>query len=259
MVFLQDLSPRWERVSVPSASGSAVRLAVAVLVLAAGISAGASQHVELCAYLVLALALAIAWGAPFRALMAYLRRAGLFLGVFLALLLIFNWRAPFLILGVADLEVPVSRPALAFGMAAVERGLLAVLVGGGLFLGSGPTALVAALEKYRVPGSAVTLLFLMFRYAGVLGDEARRVDTARRSRQVGRWMGPRTLARMSQGFLLRTYERSERVYLAMCSRGFEGRIPVVADSPLERSTYAVGGVTVALVVFVKLWFVLRSG
>jgi len=255
-VHTQDLS-RWG--GEPSGLESALRLGLAVVLLAAGFTAPTAHHGELGLYIALALALAAVWRTPARATLRYLRRAALFLAVFTVLLLVFNWRKPYQVVEVWGARVALSAHGLAFAAAAVERAVLAVLVGGTLYLTLGPSGILAGVETWRVPHSAATILFLIFRYAGVLVGEAGRIQTARRSRQVGsRWVRFGTLAQMSQRFLLRTYDRAERVYLAMCARGFDGRVPVLADAPARRLTWAIGGVTVGLIVLAKLWPVLRA-
>jgi cobalt/nickel transport system permease protein len=89
------------------------------------------------------------------------------------------------------------------------------------------TGVCLALQKLRVPDVLVTQLLLLFRYIFVLGDEVLRMGRARRLRSVGRrGMGWRVYGQMLGQLLLRTFARSQRVYLAMKSRGFEGEVRV---------------------------------
>ncbi|PWQ89310.1 cobalt ECF transporter T component CbiQ, partial [Enterococcus faecium] len=90
--------------------------------------------------------------------------------------------------------------------------------------------LPVALSRLRVPALVVSVLTLMIRYIDVLTAEARRMRMARISRgdsptmlhQVG------ATARGVGSLFLRSYERGERVYLAMPSRGFDGHVPHLA-------------------------------
>jgi cobalt/nickel transport system permease protein len=87
-----------------------------------------------------------------------------------------------------------------------------------------------ALSRLGVPGIMVSMLTLMIRYIDVLTAEAGRMRMARMSRGDS----PRALhqaAAIAKGIgalFLRSYERGERVYLAMLSRGFDGRVPQLA-------------------------------
>jgi cobalt/nickel transport system permease protein len=76
----------------------------------------------------------------------------------------------------------------------------------------------------------------MVRYVHVLLDEARRMRIAR----VSRGADPRflwQLAGLATGFgalFLRSFERGERVYVAMLSRGYNGRMPLTGQTPAAR-------------------------
>ncbi|MCW1959899.1 MAG: cobalt ECF transporter T component CbiQ [Mycobacterium sp.] len=90
--------------------------------------------------------------------------------------------------------------------------------------------LPSALSRLKVPPLITSVLILMIRYIDVLSAEAARMRMARMSRGDS----PRTLHQIaatakSVGTLfLRSYERGERVYLAMLSRGYDGHVPPLA-------------------------------
>ena len=87
--------------------------------------------------------------------------------------------------------------------------------------------LPVALSRLGVPALITSVLVLMVRYVDVLSAEANRMRIARLSRGDS----PRTLpqaaaiAKSVGTLFLRSYERGERVYLAMLSRGFQGSVP----------------------------------
>ena len=93
--------------------------------------------------------------------------------------------------------------------------------------------LLGGLERLRVPQVMVGITAFMIRYADVLGDEVRRMNIARQSRGGGggRVGQVRALASTAGTLFVRSYERGERVYLAMESRGYAGTMP-------DRSTVA---------------------
>ena len=82
--------------------------------------------------------------------------------------------------------------------------------------------LLRTLRALRVPALLVTVLALMYRYLFVLVDEAERMQRARRSRsfsgrRVHAWA---SLATLAGQLFVRSSERAERIYAAMCARGW---------------------------------------
>jgi len=85
------------------------------------------------------------------------------------------------------------------------------------------SALLRVLWRIRVPSLLVTTLALMHRYLFVLVDEAGRMTRARRSRTFSRdrasaW---RSSASVIAHLFVRSSERAERIYAAMCARGWK--------------------------------------
>lgn len=79
------------------------------------------------------------------------------------------------------------------------------------------------LRSVRVPPILLTVLALMYRYVFVLVDEAERMTRARRSRtfegsHVRTW---HLLGSVIGQLFVRSTERAERIYAAMCARGWE--------------------------------------
>jgi cobalt/nickel transport system permease protein len=70
------------------------------------------------------------------------------------------------------------------------------------------------------------LLSFLYRYLFLVSDDLMRMQRAERARDPGgrRWFTVKAFARMAGVLFIRTYERAERIYLAMCSRGFDGTI-----------------------------------
>lgn len=82
--------------------------------------------------------------------------------------------------------------------------------------------LLEVLRKMHVPGLLVTTLALMYRYLFVLVDESQRMRRARASRTFvsdkrRTWRG---LAAVVGQLFVRASVRAERVYAAMCARGW---------------------------------------
>ena len=82
--------------------------------------------------------------------------------------------------------------------------------------------LLRTLRALRVPALLVTVLALMYRYLFVLVDEAERMQRARRSRSFSgrRAHAWASLATLAGQLFVRSSERAERIYAAMCARGW---------------------------------------
>jgi len=82
--------------------------------------------------------------------------------------------------------------------------------------------LLRVLKSWRMPALLVTTLSLMYRYLFVLVDEGQRMRRARESRTFvpQRAWAWRTLATVVSQLFIRSSERAERIYAAMCARGW---------------------------------------
>ena len=124
----------------------------------------------------------------------------------------------------------VSSTGLAAAWTVLAKGLSGVLAAVAFAVTTRPTDLVAALQRLHAPDLVVLVLSFMVRYLGVVTDELSRMRVARESRAF-RGRGVRAwpvLAASSGALFVRSYERGERVHLAMLSRGFSGRLPSVS-------------------------------
>jgi cobalt/nickel transport system permease protein len=79
------------------------------------------------------------------------------------------------------------------------------------------------LRRIRVPALLITTIALMHRYLFVLVEEAETMRRARSSRTftVQRWWQWRVLATVAGQLFIRASGRAERIYAAMCARGFK--------------------------------------
>ncbi|MDY6785246.1 MAG: cobalt ECF transporter T component CbiQ [Cyanobacteriota bacterium] len=110
--------------------------------------------------------------------------------------------------------------------------LLSLLALNLLTLTTSVSALLNALIALRVPPLLVATLASMYRYISVLAREFNALRRAAASRNLAggdRWQRF-VLGNMMGTLFIRTYERGERVYRAMLSRGYQG-VPVVEDVP----------------------------
>ena len=125
--------------------------------------------------------------------------------------------------------------------------------------------LLEGLARLRLPRLMVAIISLMYRYLAVLTGEASRMMRARSSRMASVEGGKRpgwtwqakVVGNMVGSLFIRSYERSERVYLAMQSRGYSGHIPHVHERPLRATGWLalIAGVALlgAFQVSARLW------
>ena len=93
---------------------------------------------------------------------------------------------------------------------------------------TGFNAVCESLMKMGMPKPFVVQLLFFYRYIFVLTDEAERMVRARSLRAFNsKVMGFRTFISLVSHLLLRTLDRAERIYRAMCCRGFDGHIRII--------------------------------
>jgi cobalt/nickel transport system permease protein len=87
--------------------------------------------------------------------------------------------------------------------------------------------LLRGFQRLHLPKVFVSIMGFMVRYLDVVIGELHRMRIALRSRGYApRWVGEaRALGATAGTLFIRSYERGERVYLAMLSRGYSGTIP----------------------------------
>lgn len=115
--------------------------------------------------------------------------------------------------------------------------------------------LLAALRALKIPQILVVIAMLMYRYLFVLVDETQRMlrSRAARSAGVGRHSGgsvvwrAKTAGGMAGSLFIRTMDRTERIYLAMLARGYDGTIRLRETPPVTRN--AIVATVFALTLF----------
>ncbi|MFD7839905.1 cobalt ECF transporter T component CbiQ [Streptomyces sp. NPDC059761] len=115
-------------------------------------------------------------------------------------------------------------------------------------------ALLLGLQRLKLPPLLVQIASFMIRYGDVITDELRRMSIARRSRGfeaagIRHWG---VLAKTAGALFIRSYERGERVHLAMVSRGYAGSMPVIDEVVATRAQWAYAAVLPAAALAVCL-------
>lgn len=131
------------------------------------------------------------------------------------------------------LGIGLSRSGLVDGGLLLAKASLGVMASVTLASTTTIRDLLHGLERLHLPRQLVLIASFMVRYADVLASEMARMKVARESRgfsATGLRAWPVLSASLGALFL-RSYERGERVHLAMRSRGFNGKMPVLRSVP----------------------------
>ncbi|MBN1147573.1 MAG: cobalt ECF transporter T component CbiQ [Anaerolineales bacterium] len=191
-----------------------------------------------------------------------LKRAALALPFVLAALpLIFTLEGPALLripLG-ASWELTVYQPGLERFISIAFKSWVSVQAAILLAVSTPFPDLLTAMRAVGTPRLLVAIFGLMWRYLFVLVDEALRLMRARAARsghsdQQGlkpggslAWRG-RVAGGMAGSLFLRAFERSDRIYMAMLSRGYDGEVRAAPLPPLARSSWLALALGLAILV-----------
>lgn len=159
---------------------------------------------------------------------------------------VFALALPFIGLGerVSVGGLSLSLEGLWAGWNILAKATLGVAVSVLLAATTEPRMLLLGAQRLRVPPLLVQIAMFMLRYLDVILDEMRRMRLARESRgfTARDVRHIPLLARSAGALFIRSYERGERVHLAMLSRGYTGTMPVLQEvtaSPLQWGTAAL--------------------
>ncbi|MFM8621325.1 MAG: cobalt ECF transporter T component CbiQ [Candidatus Nanopelagicaceae bacterium] len=92
-------------------------------------------------------------------------------------------------------------------------------------------------ETLKLPTLLVQITSFVLRYLNVINDEMERMTVARSSRGfepkgIKDW---KFVSAAAGALFIRSYERGERVHLAMISRGYEGKLPSSSTSKVTKA------------------------
>lgn len=163
-------------------------------------------------------------------------------------------------------------PALAWDWTATDAGLEALStilakswlsVCAAVVLTASTTSLdlLRGLRGLGLPRIIVATVSFMYRYIFVIGEEGLRLMRARESRSAkissrsggGILWRARVSGNMVGSLFLRSYERSERVYEAMCARGFDGEVRFLSGGVLRRLDVVAVAVLIALLTGLQVY------
>lgn len=192
-----------------------------------------------------------------------LKRAALaFPFVLAALPLVFSASPPYLLETTwAGVVLHISQPGLERFLSIAFKSWISVQAAIVLATSTPFPELLVAMRAIKIPRLLVAIFGLMWRYLFVLADESMRLIRARTSRsglsaQSGGKPGGSVLWRarvtggMAGSLFLRAFERSDRIYMAMTSRGYDGEVRTLSLPALKPAHWAT--LTVSLLLLASL-------
>jgi cobalt/nickel transport system permease protein len=158
--------------------------------------------------------------------------------------LAFALALPFVVAGerVEVAGLALSRDGLLQAFGLVARATLGVALVIILAATTPVRALLAGLDRLRLPPVIVAVASFMVRYSVVVVEQMQRMRVARLSRGYAprSLLSARAVALSLGSLFIRSYERGERVHLAMLSRGYTGTLPPsAAGGPAARIHWMV--------------------
>lgn len=118
--------------------------------------------------------------------------------------------------------------------------------------------LLKGLEKLKFPKVLIMNLSFMYRYLFLITDEAQRMGRARNMRYFGGqfFRQLKVLGNMIGSLFIRSYERAERVYAAMCARGFDGTARTINPLKIQVRDLCFTVIFSAILMFIFVgWYI----
>jgi cobalt/nickel transport system permease protein len=143
---------------------------------------------------------------------------------------------------VGVLGLSLSEHGLLTGWNILAKGTLGVVGSILLAATTDVRSLLQGLLRLKVPERLVEIASFMIRYADVVTGDMQRMRIARESRGFeARHLGHvRVVAQGAGALFVRSYERGERVHLAMLSRGYAGAMPLTSVAIASRADWLRG-------------------
>lgn len=122
--------------------------------------------------------------------------------------------------------------------------------------------IIHALTHLHVPAILTVIISFLYRYLFVLTDEVMRMMRARQARSAAAATGIRSggsvawrakiAGNMAGQLFLRSYERSDRIYNAMLSRGYKGELMTIHPHQYDRTDLMIGVVSILALFLIQI-------
>ncbi len=146
-------------------------------------------------------------------------------------------------------EITITKEGLIWAVKFVLRVTTAVSLVTLLILTTKWSDLLSAFRSFNIPKTLVLILNLTYRYIFLLVDLTLGMLYSKKSRAIAKESSIKSWklnSRIVAALFIKSYDMSEKVYLAMLSRGFNGKFPAIKRSEVKRRDYIF--LTIALLV-----------
>jgi cobalt/nickel transport system permease protein len=151
------------------------------------------------------------------------------------------------------IQITAYREGISEGLTIASRIIAAISIMAVMVLSTPFTELLAALSWLRVPRAFVEILMYAYRYIFVLIEDAGVIYDAQKNR-----LGYATLNRrfssigiLVGSLILKAFEHSQNISIAMVQRGYDGHIPLLKQKPFSLAEVVISFIFVTMMGF--LW------
>lgn len=149
------------------------------------------------------------------------------------------------------LGIPFAWEGLRLSVIIVIKALAIVITAYAIFGSSRFDVSMIALQRLKCPKIIVQMLLFTYRYIFVLISEMRRMDTAMSARGFVKKFDMNTLKTMGNfvgTLLVRSFERTERIYKAMLSKGYQGEFHTMVVFSSEAKDFVKATLVIAIAI-----------
>ncbi|MEW6235922.1 MAG: cobalt ECF transporter T component CbiQ [Candidatus Omnitrophota bacterium] len=233
------------------------KLSMTVIFIFSLVTIGPGQEWAFLFYAVLLAAALISTGVPIRHITAKGLKVIPFLLVITIFIPFFKPGAPRWRFSIGPLPVIITEEGFRLFLNIFLKGTLAIYSTVFLNLTTPFHRLLKGLQSFGAPRIVTDALSVAYRYLFVITDEKERMLMARRSRLIYpslslQW---KSLSQLAGVLFLRSYERGERMYQAMCARGFDGTIVELDDQPLAARDVVVAALVALAAMAFRIWLI----
>lgn len=114
--------------------------------------------------------------------------------------------------------------------------------------------LLAAMQQMKFPRIFTSLLGFVYRYIFLFIDELEHLNIGRRSRSFGNntVLAVKGLGWMISSLFVRSFDRGERIYQAMCARGFDGVFITTTEMKITQKEVITASVCICIIIIIKI-------
>lgn len=145
-------------------------------------------------------------------------------------------------------QLSISLQGLLLGVMFFIRGIAAALLVSIIVMTASFSTIIRALEEMRLPANLIQILLFTYRYIFLLKEELQTMISSMESRGFTKKSDFRTALVFSKALamlFIRSYERSNNVFLAMLSRGYtgkasSGKVSQISGMDIMKSLFIIG-------------------